>query len=204
MNAAVAIDTLIRERRVWRGQPATLPPPRTQPTGITALDAVLPAGGWPEAALSEILLPGDGVGELQLLLPTLARLTQQARRVVLVAPPYDAHAPAWSAAGLDLAYLSIINAADRNVAWTLEQCLRSGSCGAVLGWLNHANDRTLRRLQVAADTGRTLGFVFRDQVALANPSPATLRLGVEPGWLRVHKCRGRNPPAPIPFTRPWA
>lgn len=200
MSAIAAIDALIRERRVWRGRPAALPP-STEPTGIAALDAALPAQGWPEAALIEILLPADGVGELTAVLPTLARLTRDRQRVAVVAPPYVVYAPAWQAAGLDLAWLSIVDAAPDDRAWALEQCLRAGSCAAVLGWLPRADDRTLRRLAVAADTGKALAFVFRDAVALGNPSPAALRLEVEPGWLHVRKCRGANPSAPIAFPQ---
>lgn len=202
MPAAVALDNLIRERRVWRGQPAALPP-AAQPTGHAGLDAVLPTRGWPDAALTEILLPADGVGELQLLLPTLARLTTAGRRVAVITPPYIVYAPAWQAAGVDLAWLSIVESPARDVLWTMEQALRSGSCGAVLGWPGRADDRALRRLQVAADTGRTAAFVFRDRALLANASPAALRIEVAPGWLRVHKCRGGNPPAPVAFPRPW-
>jgi hypothetical protein len=62
-------------------------PSAAQPTGFAALDAVLPSGGWPESALTELLLPADGIGELRLLLPTLARLTQARQDIVLVAPP---------------------------------------------------------------------------------------------------------------------
>lgn len=202
MHAVAALDTLLRERRVWRGQPVALPPD-AQPTGIPALDRALPAGGWPEAALSEILVPADGVGELQLVLPTLARLTRQQRRVVVVAPPYHPYAPAWRAAGVDLRWLAIVDTTRDRIAWTLEQCLRSGSCAAALGWPGDVDDRTLRRLQVAADTGQALGFVFRDRATLGNPSPAALRLeiGAAPPRLVVRKCRGGNPPAPIAFVR---
>lgn len=200
MSAAIALDALIRERRVWHGRPTALPP-STQPTGIAALDAALPTGGWPEAAISEILLTADGVGELAVVLPTLARLTRASQRVVLIAPPYVVYAPAWQAADVNLAWLSVVDASGHDIPWAMEQCLRSGSCAAVLGWPVHADDRTLRRLAVAADTGHALGFVFRDRAALANPSPAALRLEVEPDRLRVHKCRGGNPPAPVAFTR---
>jgi cell division inhibitor SulA len=200
MNAVVALDDLVRERRVWRGQPATLPP-SAQPTGFEALDAALPARGWPEASLTEILLSADGTGELQLVLPTLARLTQHGERVVVVAPPYLPYAPAWQAAGVDLRPLAVVDAVREHKAWTMEQCLRSGTCAAVLGWLSDAGDKTLRRLQVAADTGRALGFVFRDRAALGNASPAALRIEVESGRLRIHKCRGGNPPPPVAFAR---
>jgi hypothetical protein len=201
MNVVVALDTLLRERHVWRGRAIDDIPTSAQPTGLAALDAALPTRGWPEAALTEILLPADGVGELQLVLPTLARLTRARRRVVAVAPPYTVYAPAWQAAGVDLTWLSIIEADKDDAAWALEQCLRAGSCAAALGWLDRADDRTLRRLQVAADSGKTPGFVFRPCTALANPSPAALRLEIAPDRLHVRKCRGGNPPAPVPFAR---
>jgi hypothetical protein len=85
----------------------------------------------------------------------------------------------------------------------VEQCLRSGSCGAVLCWPRKVDDRALRRLQVAAETGETLAFACRGQQAAANPSPAALRIAIDarPSQLRVLKCRGGLPPSsPIPFT----
>ncbi|MCD9026612.1 translesion DNA synthesis-associated protein ImuA [Luteimonas sp. BDR2-5] len=200
MAAVVAIDALLHQRRVWRGQPTPLPP-STQPTGVDALDAALPSGGWPEAALSELLIPVDGVGELQLLWPTLARLSQAGERIVLVAPPYVPFAPAWQAAGIELRTLQVVEASSpRDALWATEQCLRSGSCGAVLSWPLKADDRALRRLQVAAESGRTLAFATRPLTEARNPSPAALRIAIDaqPSQLRVLKCRGGlAPPRPI-------
>ena len=82
----IALSALLDARRIWKGQSA-IPAGASQPTGHVHLDALLPGGGWPEHALSEILHARDGVGELQLLMPTLARLTQAQRRVVLVGAP---------------------------------------------------------------------------------------------------------------------
>ena len=67
MNAVAPLSALLDARQVWRGRAHEVPV-GDQPTGWRALDAVLPAGGWPEASLSEILLPVDGVGELRLVL----------------------------------------------------------------------------------------------------------------------------------------
>ncbi|HAV86912.1 MAG TPA: DNA lesion error-prone repair protein ImuA, partial [Pseudomonas sp.] len=54
------------------------------------------------------------------------------------------------------------------------------------------DDRALRRLQVAAETGQTLAFAYRPLEEALNPSPAALRLALEaqPLQLRVLKCRG--------------
>ena len=202
MGAVVSLDVLLDERRVWKGR-QQVQPVAAQPTGHALLDAALPMGGWPPAALSEILLAADGSGELRLLWPTLARLADSGERIVLVAPPYVPYAQAWQAAGVDLRQLSVISADERDALWAVEQCLRSGSCGAVLCWPRKVDDRALRRLQVAAETGETLAFACRGQQAAANPSPAALRIAIDarPSQLRVLKCRGGLPPSsPIPFT----
>ncbi|CAI8856589.1 MULTISPECIES: translesion DNA synthesis-associated protein ImuA [unclassified Pseudomonas] len=202
MGAVVALDTLFHRGQVWKGRPAPADVSR-QPTGHAALDAALPSGGWPEAALSEILIAGQGVGELQLVWPALARLTADGERVVLVAPPCVPYPQAWQNAGIDLRQLSVIQASDREALWAAEQCLRSGSCGAVLCWPKQADDRALRRLQVAAETGQTLAFAYRSIKDAINPSPAALRIAIDarPAQLRVLKCRGGLArTAPIAFA----
>ncbi|MDB6142418.1 MAG: cell division inhibitor SulA [Pseudomonas sp.] len=202
MGAVISLDALLDERRVWKGRPAAQPV-STQPTGHAALDAALPTGGWPPSALSEILIPADGSGELHVLWPTLARLADSGERIVLVAPPYVPYPQAWLAAGIDLRWLVMVEASARDALWATEQCLRSGSCGAVLCWPQKADDRALRRLQVAAETGQTLAFACRPAQEAVNPSPAALRIAIDvrPRQLRVLKCRGGLvPPSPIPFS----
>lgn len=201
-----SLDGLISQRRVWRGQSAAITPAIEQPTGWPSLDAVLPTGGWPDAALSELLLPADGIGELQLLWPTLARLSQPKDGVIaLIAPPYRPYPPAWHAMGVRLGALQVIRTkTPRDALWAAEQCLRSGACNAVLCWPQQADDRALRRLQVAAETGQALGFAFRPLKVAVNPSPAALRIALDasPRQLRVLKCRGGIPPSrPIPFPQ---
>jgi hypothetical protein len=202
MAAVVSLDALLDERRVWKGR-STAPSVSPHPSGHALLDRALPTGGWPASALTEILLPADGSGELRLLWPTLARLSSSGERVVLVAPPYVPYPHAWQAAGVNLQWLAVIDAGPRDALWAAEQCLRSGSCGAVVCWPGMADDRALRRLQVAAETGQTLAFACRPVQAAANPSPAALRLMLDtaPQQIRVLKCRGGLAPhSPIPFN----
>ncbi|MEG2805022.1 translesion DNA synthesis-associated protein ImuA [Stenotrophomonas sp.] len=203
MGAVVALDQLLETRQVWRGRPrATATGSASQPTGHPALDARLPGGGWPPAALSEVLLAVPGQGELALVWPTLARLSRQQQTLVLIAPPYLPHAPGWAGAGLALDQVQVVQAAPRDALWAAEQCLRSGACAAVLCWPQQADDRALRRLQVAAETGQCLGFAFRDLRQARNSSPAPLRLQLEGGQVRVLKCRGGMAPAhPLPLAR---
>lgn len=191
IGTAVALDALLTAQTVWRGQP--LAQPETgEPTGHAELDAALPQRGWPKRALTEVLIAADGVGELALVLPTLARMTQTKQTVVVIAPPYIPYAPAWQAQGVDLRHLEIVDASERDALWAFEQCLRSGACAAVLGWPLHADPQSLRRLQVAADSGDAIGFAFRDRKHLANPSPAALRIELDGAQAWIRKCRGTN------------
>ncbi len=122
---------------------------------------------------------------------------------MLVAPPFIPYPAAWEAAGVDLRQLSVIDAQGTEALWAAEQCLRSGSCAAVLCWPQTADDRALRRLQVAAETGQTLAFACRPRQAANNPSPAALRIAIDlrPAQLRVLKCRGGlAPAAPLAFS----
>lgn len=200
MGAVVALDTLLAARTLWHAGRSAAIAADGEPTGHDALDALLPQGGWPRRSLTELLLPADGVGELALLLPTLARLTQAGSPVAVVAPPYVPYAPAWQAAGVDLSLLEIVDATPRDALWAFEQCLRSGACAAVLGWPAQADGPALRRLQVAADSGECLGFALRDRRHAANPSAAALRLEAmrdaqgRTAW-QVRKCRGGPAPA---------
>ncbi|MCQ4261479.1 DNA lesion error-prone repair protein ImuA [Stutzerimonas stutzeri] len=191
MGTVAALEVLLDQRRVWRGQ-SVAPAAGAQPTGHAQLDRRLPSGGWPRAALTEILMPAAGTGELRLLWPTIARLTAAGQRVVLVAPPFIPYPAAWLAAGVALQHLVIIQATGKEVLWAAEQCLRSGCCAAVLCWPQRADDRGMRRLQVAAESGDSLGFALRDAGEAVNPSPAALRLVLDtpPGSVRLLKCRG--------------
>jgi cell division inhibitor SulA len=197
MGAVLALDALLDARRVWRGHAMPTSGDGAHSTEHAALDASLPQGGWPSGALTEVLLPLDGVGELALVFPSLARLTQAGQRVVLIAPPYRVHAPGWAHAGIALSQLQVVQASARDALWATEQCLRSAACAAVLCWPRQADDRALRRLQVAAETGQCLGFAFRDAKHARNPSPAALRVQLETGsrQVRVIKCRGGLAPA---------
>jgi len=196
-TAPQSLETLLAARTVWPAGRGTRRSDSGQPTGHAALDAALPGGGWPPRALTELLLPADGVGEVSLLWPALARITAAGGRVVLVAPPHVPYAPAWQAAGVRLDVLDVVEAAAGDALWAFEQCLRSGACAAVLGWPDTGDARLMRRLQVAADSGDCHAFALRDRRHAANPSPAALRieyLADVQAW-QVRKCRGGQVPA---------
>ncbi|MGE0081535.1 MAG: translesion DNA synthesis-associated protein ImuA [Thiohalomonadaceae bacterium] len=187
------LDALLRRPDVWRGRHG----PRCTghvATGHAALDECLPGGGWPVGALTELFPMHPGIGELSLLMPALAALSQEERWIACIGAPWLPYPPALAAAGLRLARLLVVEASARERLWAAEQALRSGACAAVLTWPEAADDRALRRLQLAAEEGDALGFLFRPPHAARHASPAALRLALAPAddglVVQVLKCRG--------------
>ena len=83
---------------------------RTLPSGFSDLDRVLPGGGWPIGALTEIMNSADeGIGELSLLIPAIAAASQSGQGVVLVNAPHIPFPAAWLAKGVALENCSFIS-----------------------------------------------------------------------------------------------
>ena len=177
-------------------------------TGFALLDAQLPGGGWPRRALSELLLPHPGVGEVRLLAPCLTATQRAGRLVMLFDPPAALSAVALAQFGFDVAQLLVINTRARVVAgsdslWALEQALKSGHVGAVLAWLPpRLSAERLRRLQIAAQAHDGPAFVLRDLNAVQRPTAAPLRLALRASGadgLAVRVLKRRGPPLAAPL-----
>jgi hypothetical protein len=206
---------ILQRQAVWRGGALAHAGATAQavPSGFAALDRELPGGGWPAGALTEALVSGEGIGELQLMLPALAALTARERRVAWLAPPHLPYAPALAAAGVRLEFLTLIRAPGRRDAlWAAEQALRAGAFHGLLAWFARASYAELRRLAVAAESTPGFAVVFRPQAVACESSPACLRLALEPAAgaqanriaVRILKRRGAPLGAPlrIPIERP--
>jgi cell division inhibitor SulA len=181
----------------------------TVPTGFAALDEALPGKGWPRTGLVEILISRVGVGEMCLLLPALGALTHrtEARWCAWISPPFEPFAPALAAHGVKLERLFV--ARGESSSWAFEQSLASGACEMVMAWAGkppaaravdrramasrpaakgrprknrtaELRAREIRRLQLAAERGRTLGVLFRPLRAAREFSNAVLRVLVQP------------------------
>jgi cell division inhibitor SulA/protein ImuA len=165
-------------------------------SGFEELDRRLPRGGWPLGALTELLSVTQGIGELSLFLPALNRLAHSGRYIAWIAPPYIPYAPALLQQGLPLERLLIIYTHSPSESlWATEQALRCPAVGAVLGWAEHLVDKSLRRLQLAAEAGGSLGILHRPLAAAAEASPAALRLQLQPHpqqGLDIHILKARG------------
>jgi hypothetical protein len=204
-----SLDAVLQHPAVWRGNQYAKVAVDSIPTGFAALDAQLPGGGWPCAALTELLSNRYGVGELRLLSAALAQLSQAQRWVVLIAPPHQPYAPGFEALGVNLSHLVVVDTrSDAETLWAAERCLRSTACAAMLAWPGAAPERALRRLQVAAEEGKGMGVVFGPTRNAAQPSPAPLRIQLSPRRggldLQVLKRRGGGwaPPLALDFEAP--
>jgi len=62
----------------------------------------------------------------------------------------------------------------------VEQALSSGTCAAVLLWPETLDDQASRRLQLAAEKGRSWAIAFRPLAARQQNSAAALRLELHP------------------------
>ena len=162
MAGSSALVSLLSHPAIWRGDDCRAGACRV-PSGFAALDAALPGRGWPQGALTEILLEREGIGELRLTLPALVRLQAQRRDVVWIAPPHKPYAPALASRQVSILRASTSSRCKtpQDALWAFEQSLRAPECGAAFAWLATHDERVLRRLQVAARDGRTWGVLWR-------------------------------------------
>lgn len=192
MGVDSKLARLLEHPAIWRGRSAA--PLPVLGSGFAALDAQLPGKGWPRTGLIEILPSRFGSGELDLLLPALAALTRAAaaRWCVWVAPPLMPFAPALAARGVVLERVAVVQG--ERPLWAFEQALGSGACDAALAWVRASHPREIRRLQLAAERGRSLGILFRPRRAATEPSAAVLRLALERrgAAVRVTLLKGRG------------
>lgn len=144
-----------------------------------------------------------GIGELRLLAPALAKVAH--KTIVLVQPPHTPQTIALASMGTGPSQaIWVKSKTSSDTLWAAEQVLRSGSCGAVLLWLNHVRSESLRRLHLAAQAGETFFFGLRPLSVAQDSSPAPLRLSLRPapGGLEVEFIKRRGPQRDEPLFLP--
>lgn len=180
------LDSLLKTPCLWRGSQYQLTHGAAQSgelsglhTGYPALDACLPWQGWPAHALVEIITPQWGAGELQLVLPLLRRLSAEGKWILWVSPPCLPYAPGLRLAGVDTGQIVVVKAGSTHIRtlWSIEKALQNRACALVLAWPGHLTGRHIRRLQLAASTGQTLGVLFHQRNI--RHSASVLRMRVE-------------------------
>ncbi len=184
------------EAALWRGDQLGSAVAEVQSSGFASLDAVLPGGGWPCGALTEVLVPQFSIVEFRLLCPVLAALTRAGRSVVLVGPMLAPHPAGLRHDGVDERHLVWVDVdTPRDRLWSTEQIVKAGSAGAIVAWLPLVRAEQVRRLQVLAGTCKGPVFLCRPASAARDSSAAPLRVVVrtETDWrisVEVFKRRG--------------
>lgn len=148
---------------------------RTVASGFEPLDALLPGGGWPIGAVTELQVPATGIGEIRLVAPALAS-TQGL--IAFIGPPADPCVHALGRMAIAAHRILVVEPdVGRDRQWAAEQLL--GVAAAVLIWQSAAaEDRGVRRLQLAAERGGSLCFLLSPPGRHA--IPASLRLALAP------------------------
>ncbi len=149
------------------------------PTGIAALDGLLPQGGFRDGTLIEWLADSAACGVDLLALVSARALLRDGRALVVLDRERTFYPPAAAAWGLALAQTIVVRPANpAEELWALEQCLQSAGVGVSLCRLERATSRVLRRLQLAAEKGGGLGFLLRPLSVLGQAVWSDVRLAV--------------------------
>ena len=148
-------------------------------TGSEAIDQWLPGSGLRIDAVNEWVADVDACGASALSL-AVAATRQKTGSLVVVADNNHFYPPAAAAVGIDpskLIWVRPTTTADS--VWAIDQALRCTGVSAVWafvgGWLD---DRDARRFQLAAETGRTAGFLVRPRSVRGRPTFAEVRFHV--------------------------
>ena len=201
---------LSENANLWRGGELAGNSKDSISTAYEKLDAILPNKGWPQHGLIELISKNWGMGEISLFIPLMKWFTQQKYWLAWISPPHIPYAPALVNAGVDINYMIIVdsNTSKRDAIWSMEKSLQSNACGLVFSWLDKPSNAATRRLQLAAESGKTLGVLFNQ-----SPSPqsfASLRLQVQSKQnnpsefhISVLKARGTLNCHAVTLNLPW-
>lgn len=191
-----SLPVALEKAGIHRGLPITHTV--TLSTGFAALDQRLDGGGWPSGELTELRLGRPGIGEMRLLMPMLAAVSQKAH-VLWVAPPYRPYGPALVKHKMVVDHLLLIYPKTHKEAlWAVAQGLVSPAIGVVVSWFPSIQEGEFRALQRQASGGRHWSFCFLPETLA--PQPSYLRLGLRPapGGLSVTVSRkAKRPIAPL-------
>src|SRR3954467_1294271 len=112
------LESLCAHPGIWRGSDLASTRFAGVGSGFAALDAELPGGGWPTGLLTELMPAHEGIGEIRILGPALASLSQRGCKLAWIAPPYLPYAPAIAAAGIDSTQLIVVRTRnDKDALW---------------------------------------------------------------------------------------
>jgi protein ImuA len=149
------------------------------PIGVAEIDALLPGGGLARGGFHELL--GDH-GAITSFLAALLGRQQGIQHVLWVTPQPDLYPGGMAQLGLSPRRLTIAwTRQTDNRLWAMEEALKDLPGGAVVAEVEQADLTETRRLQLAAESSGSIGFLVRRD---RQPSAALTRWLVEPARSR--------------------
>jgi protein ImuA len=175
--------------------------------GVPEVDAALPWGGLPRGAMHEVVAEDRGAGDGFAAI-LAARLAGDGE-VLWCARREDLYPPGLAPFGLAARRLILARAVVPEAAlWVIEESLRSGALGAVVGEVPALSLAASRRLQLAAAAGATPAILLRPagaagasaaltrwRVAAAASAPVWPGVGSPRFRVALERCRGGVPNA---------
>ena len=150
-------------------------------SSCAALDRLLPQAAFRRSSLVEFLAAGRGSGASTLALILARQAAAEGGAVVVLDHDRSFYPPAAAALGIDLENLMVLRPTHaRDHAWAFDQALRCTAVAAAVCSPGKWSDATLRRLQLAAESGAAVGLLLRPEVARREPLWADVRLLVSP------------------------
>lgn len=133
------------------------------PFGIAEIDSRLPGGGLTLGALHEIAGGGNGAVDGAAAALFAAGIAARTKgKVLWVITRPDLFAPALAQAGLSPDRVIYVEAGnDKTVLACIEEGLRHGGLGAVVGEVGRLDMTASRRLQLCAEGSGTIGMALR-------------------------------------------
>ncbi len=181
---SIPLETLRQEiARIEGGRRGQDDPPVS--SGCEALDRILPERGLRRGTLTEWLADDQGAGATTLALLAAQAACGEGGVLVVVEGSRQFYPPAAARRGIVFGRLLVVCAGQRaDHDWALDQALRCPAVAAVMAWPEaidgRCEGRILRRLQLAAEAGGSLGLLIRPASVRHEPSWADVRLLVEP------------------------
>jgi len=158
-------------------------------SGTAGLDRLLPSGSLRYGMLTEWLSGLARCGAATLSLLAAREACRPGGVLVVIDRRQTFYPPAAAAWGIDLRRLIIVHPQSaRDELWAAVQALRSPAVAAMWAMIDRLDSRAFRRLQLAAQAGRTLGLLLRPGYVRGQPSWADVRLWVG-GKMQNAKCK---------------
>lgn len=180
-NISANLKTVLKHPDIWQASKKAHHN-YSIPSGYSALDSALHINGWPTNKLTEILLERPHIGEMRLVLPSIAKAMETGGWLFLIEPPFNPYAPSWIRASINIERMVVIQSCEeRDWLWAAEQVMGDKAIACCLFWpvKDHLSNKILKRLQLAAKEGSRLNFIFRTMTVANQSSSASLRLIVK-------------------------